>query len=104
MTALQLLAITLAVVAAMGFGQSGHLLGEEGRGWPNAPIGVSIALWSLAVFWLAAAVYAAGHAAIVGVFTLALASLFALVGVATLAGVLRRRPGRGSDRWAGPRR
>jgi hypothetical protein len=88
----QMLAIALAVVAAAGFGQAGRLLGGEGRGWPDAPIGVFIAIDGAALFWISAAVYAVGHAKIATPMGLLCAGAFAVAGLATMAWVLSRRP------------
>lgn len=94
MNALQLLAVILALIAALSFGQAGRLLGAEAKGWPDAPIGVFILFEGVAVFWLGAMVHAFTHPGIVSAGSLALAAVFAGGGLWAMNWVLRRRPHR----------
>lgn len=91
MTALQILAVLLAGVASCCFFLTARLLGPDGTGWHGAHIGWRWALDGLALFWLAAAVYALSHPAIVRLSTLVLAVLFAKLALIVLVINLRRR-------------
>lgn len=91
MTWSQILAVILAGTAAGGFAQTAILQGPEATGWHGASWVWRCALFGLALFWLAAAIYALSHPAIVRVSTMALAAVFAKIALLVLVLNLRRR-------------
>ena len=96
MTPSQILAVLLASVAAIGFFQSGRLLGVDGKGWREAPAWMIAGLDGLTAFWAAAAGFAVGNPQIASPGRLALALVFAIGALAVLSIVARRSS---HNRW-----
>lgn len=101
---LQVLGVALAMIAVGTFLMSAFLLGGEARGWRDAhPVG-RLVLHGLAIFWLVAALVAmSSPRAVITPLTLFAALVFAGLGVAVLAWVVRHRPARSTARFREPR-
>lgn len=100
----QLLGVVLAMVAMGAFLMSGFLLGSAAAGWRDAhPVG-RVVLHGLAIFWLVAALVAmSSPGAVITPLTLFAALVFAGLGVAVLAWVVRHRPVRSTAHQREPR-
>ena len=99
MTWAQILGFILAATAAVGFFQTGRLLGVDGQGWPAASAWQVLALDLVAAFWVGAAVFVLQSAAVANSHGLALALAFAISGIWLLIITLaERRPRTGGPR------
>lgn len=101
---LQLLGVALAMIAVGAFLMSAFLLGCEAQGWRDAhPVG-RVVLHGLAIFWLVAALVAmSSPRAVITPLTLFAVAVFASLGVAILAWVVRHRPVRSTAHQREPR-
>lgn len=96
MTALQVLGVALAAIAAGALAQSARLLGDEGRGWMSAGLPLILMLDACALFWMVAAIVGAETASVIGPRSVRVAGLFAAAGVLLVQHLIRNRPVRTS--------
>jgi uncharacterized protein involved in response to NO len=103
-TFLQILSFTLAMIASGTFLMSGFLLGAAAPGWRDAHPIVRLLLHGLAVFWLIAAIVAVRYPAdVISWLNVFAVIVFALLGFAVLAYVVRHRPRRSARQDPRPR-
>lgn len=94
MSALQILGVTLAVIAAVTFIIGARFLGDVAKGWPRASYHWIAFLEGAGFFWLVAALVGSGHRAVINAWTVVLAAVFAIAGLTLCAWLWTQRPRR----------